>query len=159
MTWDLGPKLNPLEKNLLGIFLPLKYLLLKVPDNWQGRHVELQHADCKDDEVDCTSMNLQIDLWRKVNPGQIVFVNHVFHDNIQESNGTDEGGGYWEHDHHGEYHELAGVMFPKPELVTHCSVYGCILSWRFGGANLNHEPEEIREWWKHALIQIQSYRR
>ena len=87
-----------------------------------------------------------------------MLVNQVLHYDVEKAKRTDEGAGHREHYHHGEDHQLSGVMFSKPELVAHSSVDGSILSRRLGDTNLNHEPVKTRGQRVPGCF-IKSYRR
>ena len=124
---------------------------------------ELEHHHGEDEELDGQPVDLVIvlDLARSVDPGEVIFVHTVLHDEEQQSWGRrvykitvhssglvltewcDERTGYGENDDHGKYQHHPGIMLAKPELQSDVSPDRRNLSLTSRQTELDEIPEQL----------------
>ena len=90
---------------------------VQAPYHREYDHEELQQSHRHDDKVDCRCMDFLVDLASCINKGKIMPINEVLEDEVETSEGGDEGAGDGEHDDHGKDEHHPGILLTKPELI------------------------------------------
>ena len=119
--------------------------LLQGPDVAEDDHEELEQRHGHDDKVDGSGVHLLVDPAPSVDEGEVVSVHQVLEDEVEETEGCDEGTGEGEHDHHGEDQHHPGVLLPEPELVLDRLPDSWSVRLAARPADLNEIPEQLRE--------------